>query len=55
MPRLFGNWVALHGYATLRASSPHFAWPAETTMLDRIVDSLPRDGTGSSDDTCRYD
>jgi AcrR family transcriptional regulator len=30
-------WAALHGYATLRASMPHFDWPDPEVALDRIL------------------
>lgn len=30
-------WAALHGYATLRASLPHFDWPAPQAAFDRIL------------------
>jgi AcrR family transcriptional regulator len=33
-------WVALHGFATLRALLPGFPWPGTDTMLDRIVNGL---------------
>jgi AcrR family transcriptional regulator len=33
-------WVALHGYATLHASRPAFAWPPTDATLHRIVDAL---------------
>jgi AcrR family transcriptional regulator len=33
-------WVALHGYATLRANMTGFPWPDTDTMLDRIIDGL---------------
>jgi AcrR family transcriptional regulator len=35
-------WVALHGYATLRANMPGFPWPAHDVTLDRIVHGLAR-------------
>jgi AcrR family transcriptional regulator len=41
-PQLAGAaiWAALHGYATLHARIEAFPWPAEDTMLDRIVCGL---------------
>jgi AcrR family transcriptional regulator len=33
-------WVALHGYAGLRSSSPGFPWPAEPAFLDGLIDRL---------------
>ncbi len=30
-------WTSLHGFATLRAGVTQFPWPAETTMLDKIL------------------
>jgi AcrR family transcriptional regulator len=30
-------WAALHGYATLRPSLPHFDWPAPEAAFDRIL------------------
>jgi hypothetical protein len=33
-------WVALHGYASLRARSPGFPWPDGDAMLDRMVTRL---------------
>jgi AcrR family transcriptional regulator len=41
-PQLDGTaiWTALHGYATLHARFDVFPWPAEDTMLDRIVCGL---------------
>jgi AcrR family transcriptional regulator len=35
-------WVALHGYATLRANMPRFPWPPHDATLDRIVHGLAR-------------
>jgi AcrR family transcriptional regulator len=35
-------WAALHGYVNLHASRPAFAWPAQETLLNRIVDGLGR-------------
>lgn len=33
-------WVALHGYATLRASANDFPWPDTNTMLDGLIARL---------------
>jgi AcrR family transcriptional regulator len=33
-------WVALHGYATLRAPMSGFPWPDTDVLLDRIIDGL---------------
>jgi AcrR family transcriptional regulator len=33
-------WVALHGYATLRASANDFPWPDTNTMLDSLIARL---------------
>jgi AcrR family transcriptional regulator len=35
-------WVALHGYATLRALVGGFPWPDPDVMLDRIIDGMAR-------------
>ena len=33
-------WVALHGFATLRASANDFPWPGTDTMLDALIGRL---------------
>jgi AcrR family transcriptional regulator len=33
-------WVALHGFATLHALLPGFAWPDTDAVLDRLIDGL---------------
>lgn len=33
-------WVALHGYATLRASAPDFPWPEQDEVLDALITRL---------------
>ena len=33
-------WVALHGFATLRPSTPGFDWPDTGALLDRIIDGI---------------
>ncbi|MGZ4598174.1 MAG: TetR/AcrR family transcriptional regulator [Actinomycetes bacterium] len=35
-------WVALHGFATLRASVPAFPWPDREALLTTLVDRLAR-------------
>ena len=36
-------WVALHGYATLRASIPNFPWPADDGLLsEQFVTALTK-------------
>jgi len=37
-------WVALHGYASLRASVPAFPWPPEDALLRTLVDRLVPSG-----------
>jgi AcrR family transcriptional regulator len=43
-------WVALHGYASLRASVPAFPWPEDDTMLEtligRLLDGKPSPAAG---------
>jgi AcrR family transcriptional regulator len=33
-------WVAIHGYASLRASLPRFPWPQERALLDDLIARL---------------
>ena len=35
-------WVALHGYVTLRASTPEFPWPHTDEILDDLITHLAR-------------
>lgn len=35
-------WVALHGYATLRASVPNFPWPADEELSEQFVLELAK-------------
>jgi AcrR family transcriptional regulator len=35
-------WVAVHGYVTLRASTPEFAWPGTDEILDDLITHLGR-------------
>lgn len=33
-------WIAMHGFATLRASTPGFPWPDPDGLLDSLIDRL---------------
>jgi AcrR family transcriptional regulator len=35
-------WVGMHGLAVLRTGVPHFPWPEQSDVLDRLIDGLAK-------------
>ena len=39
LPTAVMLWTQLHGYVLLRATLPHFAWPDDEAIVDRLMDA----------------